>query len=199
MSESIGNSGPGMKLHTKILLGLAGRAWSSASPSTSRSAPTNPAVETINDYVAVPIGQIFLRMLFMVVMPLVFASIALGVAGLGDIRKVGRVGGKAIGYFFVTTVLAATLGLVIVNIIAAVGARHARDARRADGAIRQRRVDARRSGGDDRQVRHRHVRQHRAAQPDRRRRQDRHARRHLLRPDVRRGADADPGRERPSR
>ena len=64
----------------------------------------------VNDYVAVPIGQIFLRMLFMVVMPLVFASIALGVAGLGDIRKVGRVGGKAIGYFLVTTALAATLG-----------------------------------------------------------------------------------------
>jgi DAACS family dicarboxylate/amino acid:cation (Na+ or H+) symporter len=54
-------------------------------------------------------------MLFMVVMPLVFASIALGVAGLGDLRKVGRVGGKAIGYFFVTTMLAATLGLVVVN------------------------------------------------------------------------------------
>jgi dicarboxylate/amino acid:cation (Na+ or H+) symporter, DAACS family len=45
----------------------------------------------------------------------VFASIALGVAGLGDIRRVGRIGAKAIGYFFVTTVLAATLGLIIVN------------------------------------------------------------------------------------
>jgi DAACS family dicarboxylate/amino acid:cation (Na+ or H+) symporter len=53
----------------------------------------------------------------MVVMPLVFASIALGVAGLGDIRKVGRIGGKAIAYFFISTVLAATLGLIIVNIM----------------------------------------------------------------------------------
>jgi DAACS family dicarboxylate/amino acid:cation (Na+ or H+) symporter len=71
----------------------------------------------INDYVAVPVGQIFLRMLFMVVMPLVFASIALGVAGVGDIRKAGRIGGKAIGYFFITTVLACTLGLIIVNVM----------------------------------------------------------------------------------
>jgi DAACS family dicarboxylate/amino acid:cation (Na+ or H+) symporter len=71
----------------------------------------------INDYVAVPIGQVFLRMLFMVVMPLVFASIALGVAGVGDIRKAGRIGGKAIGYFFVTTALATTLGLLVVNLM----------------------------------------------------------------------------------
>jgi len=76
---------------------------------------SNPTVEMVNDYLAVPLGQIFLRMLFMVVMPLVFASIALGVAGLGDIRRVGRVGGKAIGYFIITTALAATLGLIVVN------------------------------------------------------------------------------------
>jgi DAACS family dicarboxylate/amino acid:cation (Na+ or H+) symporter len=52
----------------------------------------------------------------MVVIPLVFASIALGVAGIGDIRKVGRVGGKTLGYFLVTTLLAALLGLAVVNI-----------------------------------------------------------------------------------
>lgn len=116
MSESIGNSGTGMKLHTKILLGLGiGLAVGVATNLTV--GVDNPTVEWINRYVAVPVGQVFLRMLFMVVMPLVFASIALGVAGLGDIRKVGRVGGKAIGYFFITTCLAATLGLVVVNVM----------------------------------------------------------------------------------
>jgi DAACS family dicarboxylate/amino acid:cation (Na+ or H+) symporter len=115
MSEPIGSSGKGMKLHTKILLGLAlGMALGIIVNVTV--GVDNPTVEFINRYIAVPIGQIFLRMLFMVVMPLVFASIALGVAGLGDIRRVGRVGGKAIGYFFVTTVMAATLGLIVVNI-----------------------------------------------------------------------------------
>ena len=114
MSESIGSSGKGMKLHTKILLGLlVGLILGIAANLTV--GVNNPTVEAINRWVAVPVGQIFLRMLFMVVMPLVFASIALGVAGVGDLRKAGRIGGKAIGYFFVTTALACTLGLVIVN------------------------------------------------------------------------------------
>jgi DAACS family dicarboxylate/amino acid:cation (Na+ or H+) symporter len=114
MSEPIGSTGKGMKLHTKILLGLAvGIVLGVTTNLTVGS--DHPAIEWVNSYIAGPIGQIFLRMLFMVVMPLVFASISLGVAGLGDIRKVGRVGGKAIGYFFVSTALAATLGLVVVN------------------------------------------------------------------------------------
>lgn len=114
MSESIGNTGTGMKLHTKILLGLAAGVVLGVITNLTVGA-SHPTVEAINTYVAGPLGQIFLRMLFMVVMPLVFASISLGVAGLGDIRKVGRVGGKAIGYFLVTTMLAATLGLIVVN------------------------------------------------------------------------------------
>jgi DAACS family dicarboxylate/amino acid:cation (Na+ or H+) symporter len=104
-----------MKLHTKILLGLAiGLALGVTANLTV--GVDNPTVEWVNRFIAGPVGQVFLRMLFMVVMPLVFASIALGVAGLGDIRKVGRVGGKAISYFFVTTCLAATLGLIVVNL-----------------------------------------------------------------------------------
>jgi DAACS family dicarboxylate/amino acid:cation (Na+ or H+) symporter len=114
MSESIGSTGTGMKLHTKILLGLAVGLIAGVTTNLTVGV-SNPTVEWVNKFIAGPIGQIFLRMLFMVVMPLVFASISLGVAGLGDIRKVGRVGGKAIGYFFVTTCLAATLGLVVVN------------------------------------------------------------------------------------
>jgi DAACS family dicarboxylate/amino acid:cation (Na+ or H+) symporter len=116
MSESIESSGPGMKLHTKILLGLALGAIAGVTANLTVGS-TNAVVTVVNDYIAYPLGQIFLRMLFMVVMPLVFASITLGVAGLGDIRKVGRVGGKAVGYFLVTTALAATLGLIVVNVL----------------------------------------------------------------------------------
>lgn len=116
MSESIGSSGTGMKLHTKILLGLAAGAIAGVVTNLTVG-PDNPIVVAVNDYIAYPIGQVFLRMLFMVVMPLVFASISLGVAGLGDIRKVGRVGGKAVGYFLVTTAMAATLGLIVVNVM----------------------------------------------------------------------------------
>jgi DAACS family dicarboxylate/amino acid:cation (Na+ or H+) symporter len=116
MSEPVAESGKGLKLHTKILIGLAVGLVLGIGVNLTVGT-TDPRVEMINDYLAVPLGQIFLRMLFMVVMPLVFASIALGVAGLGDIRKVGRIGAKAIGYFFITTVLAATLGLIIVNVM----------------------------------------------------------------------------------
>jgi dicarboxylate/amino acid:cation (Na+ or H+) symporter, DAACS family len=116
MSESIGNTGTGMKLHTKILIGL-GVGLVAGIATNLTVGPDHATVEAINYYIAGPVGQIFLRLLFMVVMPLVFASISLGVAGLGDIRKVGRVGGKAVGYFFVTTALAATLGLIVVNAI----------------------------------------------------------------------------------
>ncbi len=116
MSESLGSSGKGMKLHTKILLGLLVGLVLGVTANLTVG-PGHPTIEAINTWLAVPLGQIFLRMLFMVVMPLVFASIALGVANVGDLRKAGRIGGKAIGYFFVTTALATTLGLIVVNIM----------------------------------------------------------------------------------
>lgn len=116
MSEPVASQGRGMKLHTKILLGLAIGALLGIAANLMLGSD-HPTVEWINKYLAGPIGQIFLRMLFMIVMPLVFASIALGVAGLGDIRHVGRVGAKTMGYFLATTVLSASLGLLLVNIV----------------------------------------------------------------------------------
>src|SRR5688500_17535183 len=116
MSEPIASKGRGMKLHTKILLGLLVGAVLGITANFALGG-THPVVVGINTYVAGPVGQIFLRMLFMIVVPLVFASISLGVAGLGDLRRVGRVGGKAIGYFLASTALSATLGLIIVSIV----------------------------------------------------------------------------------
>lgn len=116
MSESIGNTGKGMKLHTKILLGLLIGAVVGIAANQVLGGD-HAAVVWVNKYLAGPVGQIFLRMLFMIVIPLVFASIALGVAGLGDLKKAGRVGGKAITYFFASTALAATMGLIIVAIV----------------------------------------------------------------------------------
>jgi len=116
MAESIGNTGQGMKLHTKILIALVVGATLGILANTQLGG-TSAEVVWVNKYLAGPVGQIFLRLLFMIVMPLVFSSIALGVAGLGDLRKVGRVGGKAIGYFLGTTFLAATFGLIIVSVV----------------------------------------------------------------------------------
>jgi DAACS family dicarboxylate/amino acid:cation (Na+ or H+) symporter len=113
MSASIVSTGTGMKLHTKILLALVVGATAGILANTQLGGDSAPVV-WVNTYLAGPIGQIFLRLLFMIVMPLVFASIALGVAGLGDLKKVGQVGGKTLGYFFFTTFLAASFGLLIV-------------------------------------------------------------------------------------
>lgn len=116
MSESIGGNDRGMKLHTKILLGLLIGAVLGVAANLLLGGK-HPTVEALNKYIAGPVGQIFLRMLFMIVVPLVFASISLGVAGLGDIRRVGRVGTKAVAYFLITTAIAATIGLIGVNIV----------------------------------------------------------------------------------
>lgn len=116
MSEAIGTRGKGMPLHTKVLLGLAVGAVAGIVANVTLGGD-HPSVEWLNRYIAGPAGQIFLRMLFMIVVPLVFASITLGVAGLGDIRRVGRVGGKALWYFLFSTVLSAAAGLAIVQIL----------------------------------------------------------------------------------
>ena len=62
-------------------------------------------------------GEIFLRLLKMVVVPLVVTSVMSGILGLGDVRKLGRPGTTAISYYILTTVLAATVGMVVVNTI----------------------------------------------------------------------------------
>ncbi len=70
------------------------------------------------EYVAKPMGHVFLRMLFMVVVPLVFCSLALGVAGLGGSGNLGRVGLRTMVWFLTTTCLAVVVGLVLVNVFA---------------------------------------------------------------------------------
>jgi Na+/H+-dicarboxylate symporter len=83
-------------------------------------------------------GQIFLRLLFMMVVPLVMASVMSGIIGLGDIRKLGRPGGAAILYYVTTTILAVVVGLILVSLIQpGVGTvdQQMLDAIRAEGTI----------------------------------------------------------------
>ena len=68
-------------------------------------------------YVSQPVGQVFLRLLFMLVLPLIFSALALGVAGLGDVRGLGRVGLKTLVYTVVVSSIAVLLGLVLVNLL----------------------------------------------------------------------------------
>lgn len=75
------------------------------------------AFETLNTYLFVPVGQIFLSLINMLVVPLVLFSIILGTAGLGDPSKLGRIGLKTIAYFLVTTTIAILIGLSLAALI----------------------------------------------------------------------------------
>lgn len=63
------------------------------------------------------IGDIFINMLKMLIIPLIVSSMIVGIAGLGDVRKVGKTGGIALIYFTCTTAISVALGLLMVNLI----------------------------------------------------------------------------------
>ena len=62
------------------------------------------------------VSKIFLRLIKMIVGPLVFCTLVVGIAKLGDFNAVGRIGIKTIGYFYFATILSLVTGLVVVNI-----------------------------------------------------------------------------------
>jgi DAACS family dicarboxylate/amino acid:cation (Na+ or H+) symporter len=64
-----------------------------------------------------PIGQLFLNLLLMIVVPLVFSSLVVGVAGIGDIRKLGRIGFKSFAYTLVISAISVVIGLGLANTI----------------------------------------------------------------------------------
>ena len=63
------------------------------------------------------IGDLFLRLLQMLVVPLIVSSLITGVTGMGDLRTLGSIGGRAIGFYLTTSFLAIVTGIVVVNII----------------------------------------------------------------------------------
>lgn len=64
-----------------------------------------------------PLGDGFIKLIKMIIAPIIFCTIVIGIAGMGDMKKVGRVGGKALIYFEVVTTLALIIGLVVVNTV----------------------------------------------------------------------------------
>lgn len=64
-----------------------------------------------------PLGDIFIKMIKMVIGPIVFLTVVTGISSIGDMKKVGKVGGKAILYFEVVTTFALAIGLIVVNLL----------------------------------------------------------------------------------
>jgi aerobic C4-dicarboxylate transport protein len=63
-----------------------------------------------------PIGDTFVNLVRMVIAPVIFLTITLGIANMRDLKKVGRVGGKALLYFEIVTTFALAIGLIVVNV-----------------------------------------------------------------------------------
>lgn len=64
-----------------------------------------------------PMGEVFIKLIKMLIAPIIFLTVVSGIAGMGDMKKLGRVGGKALLYFEVVSTLALVIGLVVVNVV----------------------------------------------------------------------------------
>jgi DAACS family dicarboxylate/amino acid:cation (Na+ or H+) symporter len=115
----------GIPLHTKIFVGLligaaigltanwlVGQTPDGEEPSSARW-----KLEWVARNIADPIGKVFLRLIFMIVIPLVFSALTLGVVGLGDLRRLGRVGVRTLGFTVILSMIAVGLGITLVNVI----------------------------------------------------------------------------------
>jgi DAACS family dicarboxylate/amino acid:cation (Na+ or H+) symporter len=89
------------------VLGVAAHLWLGGSG----------ALEALIANVTEPIGRIFLRLLFMLVIPLVVSALALGVAELRDLRQLGRIGLKTLAYTVVVSSIAVFIGVALVNLV----------------------------------------------------------------------------------
>lgn len=100
-----------LPLHVKIIIGLVlGIIWAFISSALGWNQFTIDWID--------PFGQIFIRLLKFIAVPLVLFSIIDGVSGLNDTSKLGRMGAKTLGLYIISTVTAITVGLLIVNFVA---------------------------------------------------------------------------------
>lgn len=105
----------GVPLHIKVLVGFVlGTVLGLLAHAVAVDAGW---VQTVIEYVTRPFGQVFLNLLFMLVVPLMFSALVLGVAELGDIASLGRLGWKTLIYTAVVTAMAVGIGLLCVNLL----------------------------------------------------------------------------------
>lgn len=111
----------GLALHWQILLGLvlgaaggliAARIWP-----PDAAGQSHPDLQWFTSNIARPVGQIFLRLIFMVVIPLIFCALAVGVAGLGEMRRLGRIGGRSLLLTAVFSCISVLIAIGMVNLV----------------------------------------------------------------------------------
>lgn len=107
------------QLANRILLGLGiGAAAGAATLGIGTFfPPVLDGARTLSTYVLDPLGQVFLRLLFFVVIPLVFASLATGVVQLGQLSRLGPLAGRTFTLFFLNMAIAVVLGMIMMNVL----------------------------------------------------------------------------------
>lgn len=125
-------SPPRLELHWKILIGLlvgatigliAKQVWTVPvieGQVSMLDRDANGVADSLDWFatnVAEPVGKVFLRLIFMVVVPLVVSALVLGVSGFGDVRKLGRAAVRTLIYTLVFSICAVVIGMVLVNVI----------------------------------------------------------------------------------
>lgn len=106
--------GKGMALHYKVLIGFV--LGTVVGLAVHFLAPGADWVQAVIIYAARPFGTVFLNLLFMMVVPLIFSALVLGVAELGDVASLGRLGWRTLIYTAVVTGIAVLIGLVMANL-----------------------------------------------------------------------------------
>lgn len=102
-------------LHTKIFIGLTiGIVAGLVANGFFRD---YPELDWLIRNVIAPFGQVFLRIIFMAVIPLIFSALALGVAELGDIRQLGRIGAKTLIFTLIISSISVLIGITLVNVV----------------------------------------------------------------------------------
>lgn len=116
MSEETGKK-RGLDLQWQILIGIVGGLVLGLVLNQMIGAGVTSGPFYIMKTIFSYIGDIFVRLLRMTIVPLVFASIFMAIVNLGDPRELGKIGSKTVIYYFSTTALAVLAGLILVNII----------------------------------------------------------------------------------
>lgn len=104
-----------MKLHTKMGIGFAVGLVGGLVVHAATGGHA-PWLDWLTTWITVPAGQIFLRLLFMLVLPLLFSALVIGIAEMGSMRALGRIGWKTLAYTIVVSAIAVVIGVVLVNV-----------------------------------------------------------------------------------
>lgn len=116
MTSSAAASHSGLPMHWKmsigflggLLIGLAAHYWVGADVVW---------VQHATHYLTTPFSKLFLNLIFMLIVPLMFSALVVGVAEMGDISALGRIGWRTLGYTVVLSSVAVLIGLVLVNVL----------------------------------------------------------------------------------